>query len=322
MQKVKIFAGAAAFLLFLNSCSITSDMSGVSSDNDFDSLQASSSSVEPTPAASPTSKPAPTATPAAPHDPELSKKEFEWIGIGASRIDILGMYYEGTTVDYRDLPAPSEFVLEGGGTVSFEYTKGNEDSPGESRVFVTKMTIRDGSGTRTVVADPSVAPVTDFQIQKADFIFSIGPAAEDAVRYAALIDALGDPVEKSGGIYQEEATDTNMRYSRLAYSDIEILLLQRRDTAETDLWHNKRIFVNSDAIAAPGGIRCGMGQAEVLAMLRAGQFHYSTVPDSDNWMLEPFDQGDDGFFVSLVLDWDEYGKLSTFELALYGGDYL
>ena len=282
-------------------------------------------SPSPTPTIAATAAPTPTASPAVLHDPELSAKEFELIGIGISRIDIIEMYYEGSNIrDYRDLPVPAEFALEGGGAVAFEYTMQKEDaSAAEARVFVTKMTIRDASGTRTVAADPNVVPIKDFQIQKEDFILPVGPDPDQTISYTALIDALSEPLEKSIGDWEEEGYATDMRYMRLTYEGAELLFLQRKDTAQTDIWTCKQVHVISDAFVAPGGIRCGMGMKEVMQSVGKGQLHYSPLYNwtENGWSIEPVVQSDDGFFIEMVLNWTEDGKVSEFFIFLSGGDF-
>jgi len=284
--------------------------------------------TRPTITPKPTATPVPTTTEPPLPDPALSAEELQWIGLGAHRSDILSMYYEGSNIlDFRDLPIPESFIIEGGGSVAFEYTSAANPNDFEAAVFVTKIIMTDKSGQTSVIELPTNIENEAMAVQIGDFVLPISFDDDQTVLYADLIQSLGEPLSKSDGKTGADS-DGSVKISgsvrSLSYDQLQVVLFQPDTLAGSDRWFCMQLRLSLPDLAGPGGVKVGMTQQDVITKLSTGAFQYSTTYDwnSDSWIA--YARGKlasrDKVATNLWLIWNN-GQLAEMFILLQGGAF-
>ncbi|HAL73798.1 MAG TPA: hypothetical protein DCM45_01745, partial [Clostridiales bacterium] len=261
-------------------------------------------------------------------DPALSADELQWIGIGVLRTDILTMYYEGSNiVDYRDLPIPESFAIEGGGSAAFEFTSSAHPDDFEAFVFATKITMTDKTGQAKVIDTPANVGSAEMAVRIGDFILPVSYADEQTVLYADLIKSLGEPPDQSDsktGAGSEWSLKIAGTIRIMNYDALKVVLFQPDTLAGTDRWFCMELRVSANDLDGPGGIRCGMSRQETVHQLSSGAFQYATLYDwnGDSWIAFAKGQisSQNKIAAQMWLRW-ENGQLAEMIIILQGGAF-
>lgn len=286
------------------------------------------SEARPTITPKPTATPVPTTTEPPLPDPALSADELQWIGLGVHRSDILNMYYEGSNIlDFRDLPIPESFTIEGGGSAAFEYTSATNPNDFEAAVFVTKIKMTDKSGQTTVSELPATIENAAMAVQIGDFVLPVSFADDQSVLYADLINSLGEPLSKSDsktGADSDWSVKISGSVRSLNYDKLNVVLFQPDTLAGSDRWFCMQLRLSMPDLVGPGGVKVGMTQLDVIQKLSTGAFQYSTTYDwnSDSWIAYARGQlaSKDKVATNMWLIWN-MGQLAEMFILLQGGAF-
>jgi hypothetical protein len=244
--------------------------------------------------------PTPTASPAI--GPMLSKADFQTIGIGMDGRWIRRIAFRARPSDVSNAyPLPLTCVLEGGGTVTLQYSPFD---PILDASFVTSYTVVDDAGTKVVQPLTSPAPLQDFAFLRGGFSLPFVKNGEK-VTYEDLVEAFGTPLT----LVDSDATDefgTEYKKRSVRFEGLVIDLWQGAHAADPSIWTYWQAEATSPSISTPRGLRCGSTLAEVAAMLGTGEFQYTVGWSEDLSKLEYWihktDQGMDDVYTDLYLE--------------------